>query len=284
MKKLVFLFLLCFSFTINADIVYLKDGRKLTGEIESITSSTIVIITDYGKITVNRSQVAGGVFYQGNGELIKTKLDPLLDLNFLDNTKDLAKNPNKTEVFGKLDFEDNQNASPKSAIKSSGKGNYLKITPTKSLVDLNAFTLHFKIKPSNISQAGYVFSFYADKNNTEGKIALFQTNGMLVLYLMDKDKAYHSFTLDKILLENNKWDTITITFDNSKIKAYKNYAEAYVKDTKFSDLNCPDINFYLFTAYNSKENNFISHNFASSLEFFKIYDQALSLEEIIKLK
>ncbi|MBN2653374.1 MAG: LamG domain-containing protein [Spirochaetales bacterium] len=280
-------FLIVFIFTnilIQADTIYLKDGRKLTGQIEAMTEDIIILVTDFGRIEIKRSSIAGGVFFEDKQNFFQANYKTLLDLNFSNSFSDKSPESNSIQTFGEISFEENQDGASRSAATSSGTGNYIKIIPSTSIVNLNTFTIHLKIKIKDVTKPGYIFSFYADKDNKEGKFSLFQNMGIPTLYVMDKDKAYHTFSVGKKILENEKWATLTMTFDGSTMRIYNNLSEEFSQETKFTQINCPQINFYIFTAYTPNKDNYTSFNIAASIDFFKIFDRALTTEEIISIK
>lgn len=273
-------FLFTPAYDVYADELQLENGDYISGHIVSMDEEHVVIQTSYGELTIDRSQVVSGTFSPELGASLEGIAVELL----FDGEDDIPEDSSMTITEYGIQKAAGADGTSGSAIRSTGKGTYLKLSGTPDLDSADTITVSFWIFLREATRLQYVLSKWdvtAD-GETDGKFAVGTRYSALYIYLMDPAGSYHLESFEDIV-PTGTWTHVAFVFTSSAITVYKNGVFAELRQVPFGALNESSAPLYIMTAKASTEDRWSRYNLNGMLDNLRIYTRALTETEIADL-
>ena len=259
------------------DELRLRNGDLITGYIVSMNDEHVVVRTTYGELTIDRAEILTGTF-----EATVAPPSEQLDIN-------LGFDEGSTEpMMPGAEFLDHNtlrgpgaDGGSRSAVRSTGAGQYLEISGVQSLDSATDVTLSFWILLEDAARLQYILSKWdaADGNEADGKFAVGTRYSSLYIYLVDPDGVYHYQSYEDVI-PIHEWTHVAIVFEKGLLSVYKDGAIAGQEDLAFDELRANSSPLYVLTAKANTDNPWSYYNVNGSLDGLRIYSRALSAAEI----
>lgn len=263
----------------RADRLELRNGDVITGTIEQMDDSTIVIRTDYGTLDVQRDAVVRGEFGVPDGQV----LDALIfSFGFDGNLEDGAGSYLATN--NGMRFVADRHGAPAAALRSDGSGTYLSIAPTTELNTLNQFSIVFWVELEDLSSTGYLLSKWdrAEGDTADGKFTVQTVDGNLTVYLVDPAGGYHPLTA-RSALQALTWHAIALVFSGGRSSLYVDGQLVASDRFDFTSLFTDSSPILVMTARAQTAEPYSYYNTVGAIDDLRLYGRALSPDEVLTL-
>ncbi len=304
----------------GTDRLELVNGDVITGTIVRMTEAVIVLDTEYGRLEIDRSRVARGVIgpvdtsdATAGRSAIATEGDPagaIVAVSLPDRPHDSA-SPIVAPVDGLLidaplsgDLSDRagglsrDRAGPftivnngmefvrdpvtgRAALASDGSGTFLSIAPSDRLNALQALTVSFSVMPDSVSDTTYLVSKWsrATADRADGKFALQLSRGGLSLFVVDRDGRY-SWVGAPNVVRAGAWHYVAFSFGDGVASLYVDGRLVATRATGFSGMLVEEAPLLFMTAQAMMDEPYVHYNARGQLRNLRLYDRALSADEI----
>ncbi len=275
MKTLSILILFTVGGLITADTLYLSNNNVVKGTIIGLDEKIVKIETLNGTLEVEKSKIVRGEFF-GEGDELSGNL--VLEFLFDGKIKDSSGSgyPVKTKS---IPYVTGIHGEESSAIHSKGEGQYFYIENSKTISDIESFTIAMNFFPEDTSSTSFLVSNWENTFDlkAEGRFSLSVYNKNLYFFVVDSSGYYHSLGA-KNILNLKEWNSIAVRFSAGEMSIYvngKTVAENTIKSDELLKGNWP---LYIMTAkYGS---DFKKYNSKGMLDNFKMFDSSLSDNEL----
>lgn len=264
---------------VSADRLELRNGDVITGTIERMDDTTIVIRTDYGVLEVERGAVAHGEFGITDGQV----LDGLIfGFGFDGNLEDRAGSYLATN--NGMRFVADRHGAPAAALRSDGSGTYLSIAPTAELNNLNQFSITFWVELEDLFTTGYLLSKWdrAEGDTADGKFTVQTTGGNLTVYLVDPAGGYHPISARSVL-QALTWHAIALVFSGGRSSLYVDGQLVASDRFDFTSLFADSSPILVMTAQAQTAEPFSYYNTVGAIDDLRLYGRSLSPDEVLTL-
>ncbi|MBN2618321.1 MAG: LamG domain-containing protein [Spirochaetales bacterium] len=276
MKTLYIFILSLVGVIIFSDTLYLSNGNSVKGSIVSLNDTLVKIETQNGILEVSKDKIVRGEFF-GNGQEISG--NTILEFLFDGKIKDSSGNayPVKTKSIpydtGVLNDEGG-------AIKSSGNGEYFYIENSKTISDIEEFTLAMYIFPEDTSENTFLISNWGNTykdGKADGRFSLSVKNRNIAYFVVDSNGYYQSVFAQDVI-ELKKWNSVAIRFTKGELSIYVNGAT--VASNKISENSLLKGNWPLYFLTAKNGDDYKKYNFKGKLDKFMMLDSSLSDNEL----
>jgi len=279
MRTFLILFLAAVSVAAYADRLELVNGDVITGTIESVDESTVVILTEYGRLVVDRTAVRRGEFGLTGDDLSDSLVFRFdFDGSLSDSTGRF------TATNNGMRFTTDRNGDSMSALRSDGSGTYLSLAPTPELDNLDEFTVAFWVQLEDLGARQYLLSKWnkADGETADGKFTVQASNGDITVYVVDPDGTYHRISAQS-QIQAMTWQAVAVTFAAGRAAIYVDGELATSTRFGFTGLFSDTSPVLVMTAQAQTDEPFVYYNALGSMDDLRLYSRALSPDEIASL-
>ncbi|MBN2736972.1 MAG: hypothetical protein JXR70_08340 [Spirochaetales bacterium] len=280
MKFFIILLLLFICDSIfSIDIIYMSNNDKISGSIVEMSKESIIIETEYGKLKINRTYVTKAELSANFDENSNTN-NILLKYLFDNNIKNTSTIPSTQVVSGTLTFSTDIDNIEQSCLENRETGTYISINNNSQLMNYNDFCICFMICPTDPNRTQYIFSQWNSTKETQadGKLAISFKKDVLIIYLVDTEGIYHTYTIPNII-EYNTWQSIIINKNNSTLALFKNNGLIKSIDLGFHDLLQTEATIILLSA-RYRDKDFSSYSYLGKIDQLFFYNKALKENSI----
>lgn len=290
------------------DTIILSDGRELVGSIISMSEDTIVFYdkSANSQRRIPKASVVGGRFGEtpllsatGSQQLPQNNFGlptPLIYLPFNNNFENIGSALVEIESKGNIPFGDDPAGTSRNSIVSTGSGNYIRIASNPKMNTLSNFTVSFWFLVLDSNRTQHLVSkwraAYIDTQTADGVFSIGYTKpGKLIIFLVDQDGAFHSYSVDKAIQERLSWNHVVVSFDSKQLNVYVNgfLFSSFVTEYELYQNNTSDI--LLLTAISREDSkdgqpgteDLSSFNLIGQMDDFRLWDTSISAEAVKNL-
>lgn len=268
----------------TADRLELENGDVITGTIQLLDSTTVVIETDYGVLEIERSAIVRGEFGPEDREVgVSGREVPGTSLLFsFEFDRSLS---DSTGVYRAVNngmrFVADRNSVSESALRSDGSGTFLSIAPADELNVLDEFTVVFFVNLSDVVPTQYLFSkwFQATADAADGKLTIKVSDGAITVYLVDSNGAYHWFSAPNALAAG-EWASVAVSFAEGLGVIYVDGAQVASRQFAFETLLADTSPVLVMTALSATDDAYGYHNATGAIDDLRLYSRALDAAEV----
>ncbi|TVQ29341.1 MAG: LamG domain-containing protein [Spirochaetaceae bacterium] len=169
----------------------------------------------------------------------------------------------------------------RAALASDGSGTFLSIAPSDRLNALQALTVSFSVLPDSTSDTTYLVSKWtrATADRADGKFALQLSRGGLSLFVVDRDGRY-SWVGAPNVVRTGVWQHVAFSFGDGVASLYVDGRMVARRSTGFSGLLVEEAPLLFMTAQAMMDEPYVHYNARGQLRDVRLYDRALSADEI----
>ena len=170
------------------------------------------------------------------------------------------------------------------ALASDGSGTYLSIAPGDRLNALQTLTVAFSVLPANTADTTYLVSKWtrATADRADGKFALQLSRGGLSLFVVDRDGRY-SWVGAAGALRTGVWQHVAFSFADGVASLYVDGRLIATRSTGFGGLLVEEAPLLFMTAHAMMDEPYVHYNASGQLRDVRVYDRALSVDDIALL-
>ena len=306
----------------GVDRLELANGDIITGTIVSLDETTVVMETQYGRLEIARAQVARGVFgldavtpsgdriSGGDGSVARGALGGLAEREpsevptsaVTDPVRELASlrdglllhmpfDGSFADAAGRYVPTNNgmrlvagPSGQANNAARSDGTGTYISVAGDDTLDTLNQFTVSFWVRSDDSVPTQYLVSKWSSttEERADCKFTLQGSRRGLTLFLVNADGQYQWISAPGVLLDG-EWQHVAATFANGRAVLYVNGAQVAARRFNFDTLLADDSPLLVMTAEATNEDTYGFYNATGAIDDLRVYDRALSLQEVAAL-
>ncbi len=302
MKRcLFFAVMLSLTLIVHADVIWLANGDKITGQIISMTEKTVKIKTEYGTIDIDRSRIVKGEFGDEETESDAALEDPSSSvsasssgnipaplINFLFNS--VVVNTGSQSVQIKINtvntFDTDQLERKNESIYTTGDGEYFITTAPDALLNADQLTFRARFKIYNPVKTQYIVSMWESTSGDKavGKFAVCYTYGNCVVYLADEAGNYYTIAAASAITPL-AWTDLVLSVGKDKIYLYLNGKLVKEVNTPFSALQKSAIPIHFLTATGGPaDTGLMTYNFNGNVSEISVWEVALTKDQILSLE
>jgi hypothetical protein len=208
--------------------------------------------------------------------------DPLfhfaLDGDFSDETG------NYDLVNNGMFFASDRDGEARSALRSTGEGTYCSVAPDGALNALSAFTITFDVRLDETAGTRYLASKWTQAvgETADGKFTVQSSEGGITVFLVAPDQRYYWMSARGVL-EAATWHSLAVRFGGGNGSIFVDGTAVYSRAFPFSQLAEDDSPLLIMTAEAATSDRFGYYNATGSVDDIRLYDRALSDEEILAI-
>lgn len=274
------LYIVILSGNLFADSIYLSNSNVIKGTIVSMDNTRVKIETPNGVLEVEKSKIVRGEFF-GEGDELSGDLvfEFLINGSIKDSSGNGYKVKTKSIPYA-TDILNDKNG----ALLSKGEGEYFYIENSRTISEIDEFTIAMNFFPDDTTDQRYLLSNWHNTfkdRKAEGRFSLSVQNRTIVLFVVDSKGYYQSIAATEVL-NLKEWNSIAIRFGLGEMSIYVNgdtVAKSTIPTQKLLKGEWP---LYFMTAkfvYNKVE-NYKKYNIKGKLDKIKMFDSTLSDNEL----
>ncbi|MBN1522940.1 MAG: hypothetical protein JW904_00545 [Spirochaetales bacterium] len=282
-----------------SDEILLSNGDILHGTIIAIDEKKVVLKTDYGKLEIARDKIQSGTI-SGTGMTDSAEsstaapsasstgtapvtiisgliLEMLFDNKFGSSVNNTFSLENKNSV----EFTYGHDKMASSAIFSDGTGQYLALSNVKTIDASKTLTISFWAFVNDSSRLQYFISKWTstESQKAQGKFAVSTAMGSVFFYIVGENGNHYSVSAVNALPART-WAHLAFTFSNGRLFVYVN-GELKMQNTAATVALAADTSpLYLLTAKANTSEPFAYYNLNGAIDDLRVFNRALSGEEI----
>ncbi len=281
-KSILIIFIIAWLMQTNtfADSIYLSNNNVVKGTIVSMDSKVVKIETADGILEVDKDKIVRGEFF-GEGDELSGNLvfEFLIDGSIKDSSGSGYKVKTKSIPYTE-DILNDENG----ALWSKGEGQYFYIEDSRTISEIDEFTIAMNFYPDDTTEQRYLlsnwYSIFKDRK-AEGRFSVSVLNKTIVFFVVDS-KGYYQSIAAKDVLNLKEWNSVAVRFGMGEMSIFVN-GETVAESTISTDtLLKGEWPLYFMTAKTSinKKDDFKKYNIKGKLDKIKMFDSTLSDNEL----
>ncbi|OQY36999.1 MAG: hypothetical protein B6229_08995 [Spirochaetaceae bacterium 4572_7] len=276
MKTLSILILSLLCGTIFADTLYLSNNSVVKGTIISLDDTNVKIETLDGILDVEKNRIVRGEFLGEGNELSGNLVFEFL-LNGIIKDSSGSGYPIVTKS---IPYTNGVFGDKKSAIQSKGEGQYFYIESSKTINNIDNFTIAMNFYPEDTTDNRFLISNWGNtfaNGKAEGRFSISVKGRNLVFFVVDSKGYYQSLGAVDVL-NLKQWNSVAFRFYSGQLSIYVNGKTVATSNIPESKLSNGDWPLYFLTAKYGKD--FSKYNIIGKIDNIKMYDAFLTDKEL----
>jgi len=279
MKKIILIIFLSVGY-LYSDSIYLSNGNVIKGSIIFMDKDLAKIETADGVLEIEKKRIVRGEFFGDGNELSG---DLVFEFSIDGNIKDTSGSGYKIKTKSIPYTEDVLN-DENGALLSKGGGEYFYIEDSKTISDIEEFTIAMSFYPIDTTEQSYLISNWQNtyKNRkAEGRFSLSILNKTVVLFVVDSNGYYQSIAASDVL-KLKEWNSIAMRFGSGKMSLYVNGKTVAENTIPTQTLLKGEWPLYFMTAkyVKNRVEDFKKYNIKGKLDKIRMWDSTLSDNEL----